>query len=305
MINLKKILYPTDFSNCSRQAFAHALFLAERHQAEIHILHVIKSHDADSYLAEYDFPNLEEYNMHLEKHAEARTEQLIKNFIIEKSSVVKVQKRSISPSAGILDYAKKNSVDLIVLGTHGRRGLGYLFLGNTAEEVARFAQCPVYTIRELKSPKPIANFNNILVPIDLSKRSREVLLYAKELCQDYEAILNILHIVEDRIHPAFYASGKSSIFDIMPQIKEKSIQLIDKMIEETIGLDSKIKIEITEGNAAREILRFTEESDIDLVLISSHGRSGLSHFMLGSVAEKVIRRSSVPVFTVKSFGKKL
>lgn len=75
MLNIKKILFPTDFSKCSKQAFSHALFMAEKHDAEIHMLHVITLHENDSYKAEYDYPNLEEYNVHLEKRADERSDQ--------------------------------------------------------------------------------------------------------------------------------------------------------------------------------------------------------------------------------------
>ena len=191
------------------------------------------------------------------------------------------------------------------MGTHGRRGFGYLFLGSVAEEVTRFAKCPVYTIREQKKAKPIERFNKILVPVDFSDHSKKALAYAKALSRDYEATLEIIHVVEDRIHPALYATGKSSIFDFMPDIKEKSSKLINEMLEEVHGPAVQVTIKITEGFAAREILKYAERNNIDLITISTHGRSGINHFLLGSVAEKIVRRSICPVFISKSFGKNL
>jgi nucleotide-binding universal stress UspA family protein len=139
----------------------------------------------------------------------------------------------------------------------------------------------------------------------LSEYSQKALAYAKVLCQDYDAALQIIHVVEDRIHPALYTTGKSSIFDFMPDIKEKSSKLIKDMLEQVTGPDVQVTTKVTEGIAAREILKYTEKNNIDLIIISTHGRSGLDHFLLGSVTEKIVRRSKCPVFTVKSFGKHL
>lgn len=305
MLKIKKILYPTDFSNCSKQAYPHALFLAEKYGAELHILHVITIHTGDAYDPGYDFPHLEEYNIHLEKHAMEESDKLIKEHKVSETKIFKVQQRGYSPSATILQYAQDKNIDLIVLGTHGRRGLGYLFLGSVAEEVTRFARRPVYTIREEKSPIPVEKINRILVPIDLSKFSKQALQYANELCQDYGAELEVIHVVEERIHPALYDSSKSSIFEFTPEIRKKTTGLIKKMFDEISGSKVKYKIKITEGVAAREILKHIENNDIDMIVLTTHGASGLDQFLLGSVAEKIIRRSICPVFTIKSFGKQL
>jgi nucleotide-binding universal stress UspA family protein len=305
MLKIKRILYPTDFSNCSKQAYSHALFLAEKYEAELHMLHVITIHTSDAYDPKFDFPHLEDYNIHLEKHALEESDKLIQEYKVGKTNIIKIQERGYSPSAIILEYANKNDIDLIVMGTHGRHGLGYLFLGSVAEEVTRFAKRPVYTIREQKLPKSINKVNRILVPLDLSKHSKQALHYANELCKDYRAELEIIHVVEQIIHPAFYGTGKSSIFDFLPDVYEKSSSLIKDMYDEISEPKPKMKTKITEGVAAREILKHAEGKSIDLIVLSTHGTSGLNQFLLGGVAEKIIRRSNCPVFTIKSFGKQL
>ena len=305
MLKIKKILYPTDFSSCSKQAYSHALFIAEQYKAELHMLHVITIHTDDAYDPGYDFPDLEEYNIHLEKHASEESDQLIKKHKLSKTKIIKVQERGYSPSAVILKYAQDNNIDLIVMGTHGRRGLGYLFLGSVAEEVTRFARRPVYTIREEKPAISVEKVNRILVPVDLSQFSKQALHYANELCKDYGAELDVIHVVEDRIHPALYATGKSSIFDFTPEIRKKSTSLIKDMFNEISGPKVKYKIKITEGVAAREILKYAEKNDVNMIVLTTHGASGLNQFFLGGVAEKIIRRSICPVFTIKSFGKQL
>jgi len=303
MFKIKRILCPTDFSTCSKQAFPQALFWAEKYGAELHLLHVITMYTDDPYDPSFDFPSLKEYCIHLEKAADDKAEKMIQKHTINKAKIIKVQKRGYSPSGIILEYANDKKIDLIVMGTHGRHGLGYLFLGSVSEEITRFAHCPVYTVREQKIAKPIEKLNRILVPVDFSDHSKKALAYAKVFCKEYDAKLEILHIIEDRIHPALYATGKASIFDLIPDIKEKSSKMISDMVQEVQGPEVEVKIKIAEGVAAREILKYAEQNKIDLIIISTHGRSGLNHFLLGSVAEKIVRRSICPVFTVKSFGK--
>jgi nucleotide-binding universal stress UspA family protein len=132
-----------------------------------------------------------------------------------------------------------------------------------------------------------------------------MLLYAIELCRDYHAELEIIHVVEQSIHPAFFGTGKSSIFDFLPDVYEKSSSLIKEMYDAISGPKPKMETKITEGVAAQEILKHIESNNIDLIVLSTHGTSGLNQFLLGGVAEKIIRRSTRPVFTIKSFGREL
>ncbi len=80
--------------------------------------------------------------------------------------------RGFSTAPAILEYAKHNDIDLIVMGTHGRRGLGHLFLGSVAEEVVRLSSVPVLTVRERETPKPFEKMRRLLVPLDFSQHAR-------------------------------------------------------------------------------------------------------------------------------------
>ena len=305
MINLNKILFTTDFSECAMQAFPHALYLAERYEAQLIMLHAIVIHRDDPYNPVYEFPDMKDIESKLRKTAQERAQALINKMHTEKVSVITDQVRGFSPADVILDYGQDKDVDLIVMGTHGRRGLGHLFLGSVAEEVVRLSTCPVLTIREREKPQPIEELEKILFPIDFSNHSSVALGHAKYLAQEYLARLILLHVVEETVHPAFYASGKTSIFDLMPDIKDKSTKLMEDFLSKAEGPEVETEMHIVEGNAAREIVRFVEDQKIDLIVIATHGLTGMDHFLLGSVTEKVVRRASCPVFTVKSFGKLL
>ena len=305
MLQLQKILFPTDFSKCAEQALAHAVFLAEKYGAEIHVLHVITIFEDQPSVVSNEIAETKEMVRKLEDIAEKQLNKLLDSHSSNDIKIITEIKRGLSAAPAILEYVSDKQIDLIVMGTHGRRGLGHLLLGSAAEEVVRLAPCPVFTIRELKEPKPVMQVNNILVPIDFSNHSEKALAYASEIAQSYNAQLQLLHIIEETMHPAFSVTGKSSIFDLVPGIKDDSKKRIAKMLEKFVSDKVKSKVFVQGGRAANDIIKFAKENSTDLIVIATHGLTGLEHMLLGSVTEKVVRMAHCPVFTVKSFGKQL
>ncbi|MCW8811620.1 MAG: universal stress protein [Ignavibacteriaceae bacterium] len=305
MLQLQKILFPTDFSRCADQALAHAVFLAEKYDAEIHVLHVVTLFKDQPGIISNEITETEETIRKLEDIAEKQLNKVVDLKGSDDMKIIAATKREVSAAPAILEYASDNNIDLIVMGTHGRRGLGHLLLGSAAEEVVRLAVCPVFTIRELKEPKPVMQVNNILVPVDFSNYSKSALAYASKIAQSYKAQLQVLHIIEETMHPAFSLSGKSSIFDLVPGIKDDSRKRAEKMLKEVVSDDIKSNVYVKGGRAASDIINFAKENSTDLIVIATHGLTGLEHMLLGSVTEKVVRMAHCPVFTVKAFGKSL
>ena len=306
MIKLKKILFPTDFSRCADQALTHAVYLAEKFQAELHLLHVVTLFkDQPEVLISKEFGETEAAIRKLEEKAEKEMEQVANTHGTEDMKITKSQLRAVSAAPAILNYASENDIELIVLGTHGRRGIEHLLLGSVAEEVVRMAYCPVFTVRESKIGKEIEKIENILVPVDFSDHSKKAISYAKEIASAYNAQLQLLHIIEETLHPAYSLSGKSSVFDLYPNIKEESRKQIEDMLRKSKGPEVSSEIFIKGGHAANDIIEFAKNNSSDLIVIATHGLSGIEHLLLGSVTEKVVRMAPCPVFTVKAFGKDL
>ena len=230
MLRIKKILYPTDFSRCANQVFSRALYLAKEYSAELHMLHAIVLHEDDPYNSAYHFSDTDEIHTKLEEFAIDKMDSVIESYRADEIVIRKAQIRGIAPSEVILEYANSNDIDLIVMGTHGRRGVGRLLLGSVAEKVVHFSKCPVMTNREAKEPKPMEKIDHILVPIDFSGPAKSALIYAKEIVKSVDATLQLLHVVEEPMHPAFYAVGKSSIFDINPDIKKNSRFILENSL---------------------------------------------------------------------------
>lgn len=305
MMKIKKILFPTDFSRCADQALEHAVFIAERYNAEIHVLHAVTLFNDQPGVVNDEFEETEEMIKKFEDIAEAQLNKVSDAHKEDDIKIVKAQTRGISAAPVILEYASENSMDLIVMGTNGRRGLGHFFLGSVAEEIVRMSEAPVFTIREAKTPTPPKAKENILVPIDFSEHSKNALLNANEIAKTYEAKIHLLHIIEETMHPAFSLTGKSSIFDLIPGIEEDCRERTEKMAEEIISSQINYEIHIKGGRAANDIIKFAKENSSDLIVISTHGLTGLEHMLLGSVTEKVVRMAHCPVFTVKTFGRSL
>ena len=146
MIKLKRILVPTDFSDFSRPAFEYASALAARFESELHLVHVI-----DDPIVHVHDPTMIAmgaiYEKQEERHEAAQV--ALKNMVSDWQNTVQPVCETVQGAAfvEIVRYAKKNDIDLIVIGTHGRTGLKHVLIGSVAERVVRKAPCPVLTVR--------------------------------------------------------------------------------------------------------------------------------------------------------------
>jgi len=298
-MKLNNILVPSDFSENAEQAVLHAMTLAAEFDAKITLFHVVTVYDDDPYSAEQAFPKIDDFYKHLESQADEYFKKTIKDYFKDQFRVEKVIQRGFSPYEEILSYVDEHDVDLIAMGTHGRKPLARFFLGSVTEKVVHHAPCPVMSTRitdqDVKSIEP---YKRIVVPIDFSEQSKAALNLAKELLFDKDGQLELIHVIEDIVHPAYYSSEANSLFDFMPDIREKSEESIRKMAEEeTKGLNANVVIE--EGRIAKQVLNYADSTQADLIVMGTHGLNALEQLFIGSVANQVIRKAPCPVVTVK------
>lgn len=303
MLNIKKILFPTDFSEPAEHAFVYAVDLAKRFQSELHIMHAIVNHTYAGYFS----PDQESLYKGLRKNAEYLMEELVGKYDLKGLKVEKSYFPAISGSSMILDYADQYQLSLIVMGTHSRKGLSHLVLGSVAENIIRTANCPVLTVGNTDRTETDETTNktirNILVPIDFSEHSKKALSYAIELANVYDAKLQVLHVIDTPIYPAFYVMDQLSTSTIASNVKARAIESLAELTKEVKGVV--IENYVTEGRAATDIAKFAEEQHNDLIVIASSGLTGMERFLLGSVTEKVVRLAKCPVFTVKPYGRQV
>ena len=147
MIEIRKILAPTDFSPHAAKALRYACRLAERLGSELHLLHVLTEivpAGPDPLLAPVMPP---EFYKETEEQSRVSLRQSL-DPTWGRPPAVETEVRWGSPVEGIVDYAREHRIDLIVIATHGRTGLGHVLLGSVAERIVREAPCPVLTIRD-------------------------------------------------------------------------------------------------------------------------------------------------------------
>lgn len=142
--------------------------------------------------------------------------------------------------------------------------------------------------------------SRILVPVDFGEHSRKVLDYAAALADKFKAEIHLLHVIEDL---AALASGPDGFFKLPSDTEKEIVQHATKRLEEYTlpeGMETPKKtVTVTDGVPFVEIIRYARENNIDLIVLGTHGRSGLVHMLMGSVAEKVIRKSPCPTLAIR------
>lgn len=276
MLNVRNILYCTDLSDNAAHAFGPAVLLASALGATLHALYVVIPEDDDQ-----DAQNLEG--------------QLLPADPPSHINVTRAVRKGDSASATITQYAKENDIDLIVMGTHGRTGLGRLFVGSVAETVVRTAECAVLTVPERA---PSTTTSHVLATVDFSDHSKPTLTHAAAITKILDARLTVVHVLQDVALPSIYGPEVAPI--VTPNLQQRSEEALDELVESVIVDNIRVSSEILLGYPAMEILRYAEQNDVGLIVMASHGLSGFEHFLIGSVTEKVVRKACCPVLTVRS-----
>jgi nucleotide-binding universal stress UspA family protein len=295
MVHIQKILFPTDFSDISSAALGHALMLAHCFDAALTMLHAASSNETAKDLR---FP---EVNPAADEFEDTLADQLAQIIGAEPSRKLRLERvvhHNQDPIQEICNFSSSNNIDLIIMGTHGRTGLRHLLSGSVAENVVRHASCPVMTVRACKEPAEVAPYFDILVPVDFSPYSQKALRYGRTLAQAFEANLHLLHVLDQPIHPAHYGLGDDLLMRLNPEVQRRSQEEMERLVSQ-LGAEVKCQTHVREGRAYSEIVRFVQEEECDLVVMGTHGLSGLEHFLLGGTTEKVMRHASCPVLAVK------
>lgn len=304
-MKVRKVLFATDFSERSEAALPHALWYAREFEAELHMLHAVVLHADDPANPDVDFPDLEDAYREVDRWASDRMEVAAGRVDEAGVAVKRVEQRGIAAAPVILDYAGEEEIDLIVLATHGRRGVRRMLLGSVAEEVVRRAGRPVLTVRSDGDGAHGEPPRRVLVPVDFSEHARRALLYGEAIAERTGAELHVLHVLPEMSFPDPYFAEAAQLRAMANAAQERVPEALARNVQEVLGTGADAHTHLEVGSPAATIVRVAEAEDVDHVVLSSHGRTGLQRALLGSVAEGVVRRASCPVLTVKSFGRDL
>lgn len=142
------------------------------------------------------------------------------------------------------------------------------------------------------------SIEKILVPTDLSSLSLTAMDYAKSLAGLYKAYIYVLYVIKS-VSQVSFSTGDLKREIVPSEVEENNTKKLEHVFSQKL-FDRKNLIRVVRrGEPWKEIVKFANEESIDLIMMATHGRTGLAHFLMGSVAEKVVRHSPVPVFTVK------
>jgi nucleotide-binding universal stress UspA family protein len=208
------------------------------------------------------------------------------------------------PFEEICRLAQEIDIDLIVIATRGNTGLRHLVLGSTAERVVRYSPCPVLVVRandsKKKPARQLATFRKILVPVDFSDCSTKGLDHAKALAREFKAKLILLHSIALQYYVASDEYARYDLPRLLEQIDEAAKQQMRDLVQQTNWNGVEVETSIEIGHAGQQICAEATERNAGLIAISTHGRTGFKHVLLGSTAEYVVRHASCPVLVVPS-----
>lgn len=288
VVGFKNILFATDFSLAATQAVPYIKKIAKHFDADLVALHVrppvvTPVTELGPWPADTTAMKAQD-----EKHRE----ELLNTFAGIRTRVL-IEEGSIQ---SCLEAAiEKNNTDLVVIGTHGRTGLGKLILGSFAEEIFRTVSCPVLTVGPYASAYRAASgpIREILYATDLSPESQGTAAYAVSLAQEFESRLILLHVI-----PELDAGDLVTAADVA----EPAEKLLRKLVPP--GADAWCKPEyfVERGDPAEKILEFANMRETDLIILGvrpEEGVPGAATHLPIATAHNVVARAACPILTVR------
>jgi nucleotide-binding universal stress UspA family protein len=283
MINIERILCPTDLSPYSGTAVRYALALSRTHDAELILLHCTTGADNDEELGLLESSLLEHVNP--SDLAGARWRALV----------------APAEDVGeeIMRQAQFEKVDLIVMRSR-RRPHRAALLGSTAESVSRSAPCPVLVMhndeREFINRDLKVGVKRVLVAYDFSDYSEVALKYGLAIAQEHQAEMHLLHVLPPRSvnepEIAWYPVKGESAY-------HTAARRLQRVVPADVHLWCNVQTAVSEGNAYREILNYAEKNEIDLISVGAHGAGFGMRALFGSNVDRVLRQSPCPVLVAR------
>ena len=285
----KRIMVPTDCSGFDREAVRLALRLAERLGAELHLVRVLTS---GAYFGAGDAESRAGSELHSIKRARRQALTELYALAIECRRVSAVHVTVGLESGPVADalarYARRNDVDLIVISSHGRSGVSRLSLGSVTDSLIRHTTIPVLVVKPTASylnPQVRGTLRKIVIPLDGSSLAEQILEPVMKLAALDDAHITLLSVLKRK---------GSAREQMMADWWEKDVAAARAYLARVaerlrVGRISVVTEVLVSNNVADEIAAYAGNEDADLIAIATHGRSGLTRVLRGSVADAVTR----------------
>jgi universal stress protein A len=148
--------------------------------------------------------------------------------------------------------------------------------------------------------RPSIRIQRILVPIDFSEHSKNALKYAIPFAQQFKASIDVIYIVEPAVYPADFSFGQIGFPNMEDELRVRGSSELENLIRTEISGRVTSRKVVRTGKPFYEINQYASEENIDLIIIATHGHSGMEHILFGSTAEKVVRKAPCPVLVVRT-----
>jgi nucleotide-binding universal stress UspA family protein len=301
LLSVKNVLFATDFSATSEAALPYATAICRRFRSTLHMVHVVSEASLLMMTGGVDYVSMGTIYEDAHNEAKDKLEQIAAHFeTIPHRNYV----RHGVVWKNLAEIIEQNEIDLIVVGTHGRTGLGKLLLGSVAEDILHHASCPVLTVGPKVSGRAkLPAFKNCareLAPVELELRqilfatnfAKDAARMAREaaiLADEFHARLTLMHVMED------YTRLGSK-----PEPIEESLQKLRELIPTKAELQYIPETLLEFGNAPERILKAAEEREADMIVLGAraHVEIGSTH-LPWSAAHHVIAQAHCPVLTIR------
>jgi nucleotide-binding universal stress UspA family protein len=286
------VLVPTDGSAEAAAAARHAVVLAEMFDSEIHVLGVADERPESRVRAVLGAGD--DRREELERAA-TETVSSVAEIVRDASIPCRTAVEYGVPHEEIRTYVDRNGISLVAMGTHGRSGLDRLLLGSVTERTVRTSDVPVLTVRQ--DPADGAAPDRVLIPTDGSDPAAVAVDHGIAIADRCDATVHALSVVDIGALASAYEVGPA-VPDMIEEMQAECERAVDEIAERCDARGVDAVTAIRQGIPVQEIHDYTDEIDASLVAMGTHGRTGLERHLVGSVTERTIRMSDVPVLTV-------
>jgi nucleotide-binding universal stress UspA family protein len=300
MIEIRRILCPTDLSDIAPRTFENALALARFHRAEVELLYVSEPL-LPGPAGPVSYPPWSVLDPAVRGRLGAALEALVASAAPRGIPVTPkvVEGRVV---AEVLSRARSWPADLIVMGTHGRGGFERFVLGSVTEKVLRQAPCPVLTVPPPASsvhPEGSVLFRRIVCPVDFSAASLAALDHGLKLAEESCAEIHVLHVIEwlAEEDPTAHIAG-FDVPEFRRQLQLDAERRLAKLVPDEARNWCKPRELVTGGRPWREILRVAEGQNAELIVMGVRGRNPIDLALFGSTTHHVVRSARCPVLVV-------
>jgi len=289
---MRQYIVPIDFSKSSNVALDYAIARARRRKAKLILVHMISTNALIAATSEDS--GSAELIIKAQEAARENAENTMRKLVARKGLAPNEHRvifiESLDPASAIAAQARKSQARMIIMGSEGRTGISRIFSGSVAEATLRATRRPLLVVKKSNFTKPAAK--TIVVPIDFPKASLAALKSAREIAEAEKETLLLLNIVT--------ASDQMVPFQLPQKYRQSIIKTENQRL---IKLAQRVKIPqrryralvIRARDSARAIAEQVKKQRASMIVMGSHGRSGLKHLVIGSVAERTLRYAACPV----------